>query len=142
MSDHAPPGGPLRWEVTAPAEPAVVDTVQDGLVALWREGAVDPHVALRLELGLVEIVANIVEHAYDPAETGREITVVVEVAPGRVTASAWDNGRPTGIDLSTVALPEDDAESGRGLAMALAALDELRYERDGERNRWSLVCLR
>lgn len=142
MSERDPDRATLRWEVTAAAEPAVVDTVQDGLVGLWRDGAVDPHVALRLELGLVEIVANIVEHAYRPDEIGREITVLVEVAPSRVTASAWDNGQPTGIDLSSVALPGDDAESGRGLAMALAALDELRYERDGERNRWSLVCLR
>lgn len=46
------------------------------------------------------------------------------------------------IDLSEVVLPADLAESGRGLAVASAAFDDLDYTRVGGRNRWRLLCVR
>ena len=46
------------------------------------------------------------------------------------------------IDLSSVAMPDELAESGRGLALAMAAVDDLSYEREGGRNLWRLTCIR
>ena len=37
-------------------------------------------------------------------------------------------------------MPDDDAETGRGLAMALATLDHLGYEQVEGRNLWELRC--
>ena len=36
------------------------------------------------------------------------------------------------------ALPDASAESGRGLALVGMVVDELRYEREGDRNRWTV----
>ena len=46
------------------------------------------------------------------------------------------------VDLSEVTLPDPDAESGRGLALALASLDHLEHRRDRGRNVWVLHCTR
>ena len=44
------------------------------------------------------------------------------------------------MDLSTVIMPCADAESGRGLALALAAVDDLQYRNVEGRNVWGLRC--
>ena len=46
------------------------------------------------------------------------------------------------LDLGEVTMPGDEAESGRGLALALASLDHLTHERVDGRNRWTMVCER
>jgi serine/threonine-protein kinase RsbW len=128
-------------ELTAPADPAVVDAVQDGLAALWeRCPDLPPGVALRFELGLVEILGNVVEHAFDPDHPGRALRVVVRVEDGTVHGELADNGEPAAVDLSAVTMPDADAESGRGLALALASLDALDYQRRGGTNVWLLRC--
>jgi serine/threonine-protein kinase RsbW len=131
--------------VTAAATPEVVDRVLDELAALWER---TPDVAVadrtRFEMGVVEILGNIVEHAFRADDgrgaDGRELTVEVHVAPAALTAVLGDNGRPAEIDLSDVTMPGADAESGRGLALAVAALDGLEHERVEGRNRWTLRC--
>lgn len=129
--------------VTALATPQVVDRVLDELERLWaREPGVTDADKGRFEMGLVEILGNIVEHSFrlgDGAE-GRELSVEVDVTPAALTAVLADNGRPAEIDLSDVTMPGPEAESGRGLALALAALDHLEHERVDGRNRWTLRC--
>lgn len=141
MSEPAISGTPEMLRLTAPAEPQVVEQVQERLAAVW-EAVPDlsPDVTMRFEMGLVEILGNIVEHAYAPDAPGRLLTVEVDASADGVQGTLFDNGQPAAIDLSTVTMPPDDAESGRGLALALAALDHLSYERDGDRNRWHLRC--
>ena len=39
-------------------------------------------------------------------------------------------------------MPDELAESGRGIPLAQAALDELSYRRDADANIWTLVLLR
>lgn len=129
--------------VTARPTPEVVDRVLDELGRLWdRESGVSDHDRGRFELGLVEILGNIVEHAYrlgDGAD-GRELSVEVDVTPAALTAVLGDNGRPVEVDFGAVTMPDVDAESGRGLALALAALDHLEHDRVDGRNRWTLRC--
>ncbi len=128
--------------LTVPAEPAALDTVQDALAGLWERSGVDAVTAMRFETGLVEITANVIEHSFDPDHPGREFTLVVEVGAAEVTAQLSDNGKPAAIDLSDVTLPDDDAESGRGLAIALATLDELTHEHRDGLNIWHLSLRR
>jgi serine/threonine-protein kinase RsbW len=64
------------------------------------------------------------------------------VTPGKVIAAFGDNGQPAELDLSGAAMPGELAESGRGLPLAKAALDELTYDRVEGRNVWTLVRLR
>lgn len=131
-----------------PVTPEAIDEVQDALARFWE---LDDDVAMvdriRFETALVEIVGNVVEHAYahDSSrgyEAGRALEVRLTLDEAGVEAQVSDNGLPVEIDLGQVTMPGDEAESGRGLALALAAVDDMRYERSGGRNRWVLVCRR
>jgi serine/threonine-protein kinase RsbW len=146
MSEAA--ADPDRIELSVPARPASLDLVHTAVAQLWDgHDSIGPVDRIRFETAVVEIFANIVEHAFrtDPAlpdELTRRLRLSLAVTDELVTARFSDNGLPAELDLSTITLPDDDADSGRGLAMAVAALDDLQYERVAGRNHWSLVCRR
>lgn len=130
-----------------PVTPEAIDEVQDALARFWElDGDVTMLDRIRFETALVEIVGNVVEHAYaldsSSGDEGRALEVRLLLDPASVEAQVSDNGLPVEIDLGRVTMPDEDAESGRGLALALAAVDDMRYERSGGRNRWVLVCRR
>jgi serine/threonine-protein kinase RsbW len=140
-----PDPGTVVDSFDAPVAEESLDLVQDRLAALWeRDASVDPADRMRLEMAVVEVVANIIEHAFaaDSAATGRVLHVDLRLDPESVEAVLSDNGLPTELDLGTVTMPGEDAVSGRGLALAVAAVDEIGYERVGGRNRWTLRCRR
>jgi serine/threonine-protein kinase RsbW len=132
----------------APVEEETLDLVHDRLEAFWlRDGSVEPADRMRVEMAVVEIVGNIIEHAFaadgapdTPAR--RVLHVALRLDPESIEAVLSDNGLPTELDLESVTMPGDDAVSGRGLALAVAAVDELDYERVGGRNHWTLRCRR
>jgi serine/threonine-protein kinase RsbW len=121
-----------RSLVTA-AEPAALERVHELLEQLWEDaddvGADD---RIRFETAVTEIAGNIVMHAPD----GRplEFTLQVGARPDRIEARFEDAGRRVDVDLAAAQLPDDLAESGRGLALALAAADEVEYRREGATN--------
>ena len=124
---------------------AVIDHVQDRLAAfLDRDPTVKDTHRARFELALVEIVGNIVEHAFaaDADNDGRRLSVDLRLAADRIAATLADNGVPHELDLGSVTMPGEDAVSGRGLALAVAAVDDLTYERVDGRNHWGLLCRR
>jgi serine/threonine-protein kinase RsbW len=152
MAESQGPGE--RIEVSVPARPESLELVHPVLEQLWAVYDVPALDRMRFETAVVEIFANIVEHAFrsdppdapdgpdspDAAVDGRRLELVVAVGPEELVATFTDNGLPVELDLSEVTLPDAEAESGRGLAMALAAVDELHYERRDGRNRWRLAC--
>ena len=140
-----PDGGTVVETFQAPVAEESLDLVQDRLEALWaRDGSVEPADRMRLEMAVVEVVGNIIEHAFaaDSAATGRVLQVVLTLGPESIEAVLSDNGLPTELDLGSVTMPDEDAVSGRGLALAVAAVDEIGYQRVGGRNHWTLRCLR
>jgi serine/threonine-protein kinase RsbW len=124
--------------LTAPAAPASVDLVHRLLQELWAECAADGPAAedrIRFETALVEVAGNIAEHS-----GAREFVLHVVVHPDRLVADFSDDGAGFGGDPGAAALPDDPlASSGRGLALARAAVHELAYERAGTQNRWHVV---
>jgi anti-sigma regulatory factor (Ser/Thr protein kinase) len=105
---------------------------------LWAQyDDVAPADRLLFETAVIEIAGNIAQHAPDGVPL--QFTLALRVEPDRIEAEFHDRGRPADVDLGVVALPDDSAESGRGLAMARAAVDELRYRRDGSTNHWRIV---
>jgi serine/threonine-protein kinase RsbW len=143
-----PDAGAERIELSVPARPGSLELVHAAVDQLWSQHTnVEAADRARFETAVVEIFANIVEHAFRtdpdlPDGLGRRLELSLEATEGDVLARFSDNGLPAELDLSAVTMPGEGAESGRGLAMALAALDDLRYERISGRNRWSLVCRR
>ena len=113
----------------------------DRLHALFEQVATDhPDLdgadLMLFETAVMEIAGNVVEHGR-PA--GRVSWVFdLEVTPERLTGELSDSGQEYLGDLSP-AMPEALAESGRGLALAGAALDELDYRRGDDANHWTMV---
>ena len=129
-------GTALRSLVT-PAVPGSLDALHELLDLLWLDV---PDVTVRERHGfttaVAEVAANIVEHA----AAGQDVSmhVVLHAQPTRVEALLEDRGTPyDGVATSDGGDPE--AESGRGLALARALVDEVTYERDGPVNRWLVV---
>ena len=130
--------------ISVPARPESLDLVHPVLEQLWiGHSEVPLRERMRFETALVEIFANIVEHAYradlDMHSDGRRLELRVAVVEKDIRATFIDSGEPVELDLSDVVMPDEESESGRGLAMAIAALDELRYERLDGRNHWHLL---
>ena len=125
--------------LTAPAGPESLGRVHELLAQLWAgEPAVGDRDRLRFETAVAEIAANIAEHA--AASGARRLELRLRGLPDRVEAVFEDDGGP--VAPGPGGWPPDDAERGRGLELARAAADVLRYERDGARNRWVVVLTR
>ena len=134
-----------RLVLSAPAVPEVLDVVHAMLDQLCAgAGRLDDRDRARFETAVIEILANVVEHAFEQDKTsGRRFDITLLADDEQLEATLADNGLPMALDLSNIALPDDElAESGRGLALATAALDELRYQRVEDRNHWTLRCRR
>lgn len=127
-----------------PATVESLDTVQDRFATWWDGlGIDDVRPRFALETAVAEIAANIVEHTLrTDQEAGRRYSVELDATEHDVTAVLRDNGQPADVDLSAVTMADVDAESGRGLALAIAALDRLEHRHDDGHNVWTLVCAR
>lgn len=148
MSDDKMPG---RLDLSAPADPEMMDLVHAMLKQLWtNHGDVPDADRFRFEMAVMEILGNIVEHAYRmehpeggvDAGVARRFDISLGATDSELVATFADNGMPVALDLSNVAMPDEDAESGRGLALARAAVDDMSYERVAGRNHWRLLCVR
>jgi anti-sigma regulatory factor (Ser/Thr protein kinase) len=118
--------------------PECLDRVHDLLTRLWADASeVSGDDRIRFETAVAEVAANIVEHAGDGAVV--ELDLEVCAYADRVEALFCDTGAAAEVDVEGASLPGDMAESGRGLAIARAAVDEVVYERDGEVNRWRVT---
>ena len=100
-------------------------------------GEADPSLIL-FELALSEIGTNVL--IYGRPQTGPDAAVeyVLDLDGGVLEARFADLGAPLHNQL-TREMPDPLSESGRGLAIAREALDELSYTREGTVNRWRLV---
>lgn len=118
-----------------------LDAVHGALEHFWsasedRAGAPPVDDRMQFDLAVIELAANICEHAGPPG------TVVLELAlalyPDRVEAVFHDDGERVELPPRR-GLPSDAAESGRGLAIVERVVDEIRYERaENDQNVWYL----
>jgi serine/threonine-protein kinase RsbW len=122
----------------SPAVPASLDLVHTLLEAVWASHQdVQADDRMRFELGVTEIAGNIVEHAAAPAPI--DFHLCVEVFDDRLEARFRDPGRRVEVDFDNTAMPDAMAESGRGLALVLAVVDQLTYRHDGSDNHWLVM---
>ncbi|MEN0135678.1 MAG: ATP-binding protein [Rhodococcus sp. (in: high G+C Gram-positive bacteria)] len=117
------------------ARPESLNEVHELLADLWLQDPLDGRRRIEFESAVAEIAANIIEHT-----SGDTVTMQLEVRalPDRIEARFEDDGDPVPVDLTTVELPDELAERGRGLAIAATVLDRLDYHRDGNVNIWML----
>lgn len=90
-----------------------------------------PEESARVELCAVEAVNNAVQHAYE-GRPGGVVEIEVRLAPDALHLEVRDHGRAMDPKrLESAGLPPDDRtlldESGRGLRILHAAMDEVAY---------------
>ncbi|MCV7366907.1 anti-sigma regulatory factor [Mycolicibacterium duvalii] len=114
-----------------------LERIQQVLDETWAAHEIPDIARMHVELAVSEIASNIIEHSAD----GKPVRLRMEVAllPDAVRITFTDDGHAAPVDLSTVAMPDDTAERGRGLAIAHRVLDEISYRRDADGNHWTLV---
>lgn len=134
-------GGRHEYSLTAPAVPASLDRVHALLQEVWAaHGDLAETDRMLFEVAVTEVGGNIAEHAHDGEPL--DFTLHVRVHPDRIEGDFLDDGRRAEVDLAAATMPRALSESGRGLALTLAAVDELVYRRDGGTNHWRIVRLR
>jgi len=119
------------------APPDDVNSVHDHLQSVW-DGHADVGELDRIsfETALIELAANVIRHG--DAGGGVTCSLTVNVTGDRIEAHLTDSGQAGDIRL-TPALPDELAESGRGIPLITALVDVVRYERQGDANRWYLA---
>jgi serine/threonine-protein kinase RsbW len=104
-------------------------------------GDIDETMVHSIELAVHEIATNIVDHAYSENQAGviEASLVLSKGSQRRLTVELSDAGTP--FDAAAVAPVnlESPQESGYGLFLAEALLDEVHYERRSGRNIWRLT---
>jgi serine/threonine-protein kinase RsbW len=121
--------------------PATLDEIGTILERMW---SLHPHVPdsvrTQIVIAVGEIGANIVEHAARGGPVRLRMEVLVSLEEVRV--AFLDDGPSAQMQITAPPeMPDEMAESGRGLALAHAVLDRLWYHRQMF-NHWILVSKR
>lgn len=102
--------------------------------------------AYKLRLAVDELVSNAIIHGYEEAGLNGEIDLAASMDDSKLTLSIEDTG--LAYDPTQHRLPTEDELSkaliqrphgGLGIYLVLDGVDELRYERIGDRNRNILI---
>ena len=121
------------------APPANVNDVHDFVeLELNRHPDLSDRDRMTFETALIELASNVIQHA----DTGLGVacTLTLRVDSDSIRARLSDTAEDGGFKLMAHGLPKDDlAESGRGIAFIQALVDDLCYDRVGDRNFWSIT---
>lgn len=137
MSEPSKPEA-TRHTLLLQAPPDNVDAVHTLLETVW---AHDVLVSLadrvRFETALIELASNVLQHT----DTGSGVTCYLwlEISAEQIVATLRDSGADGVGQLPDSGMPDELAESGRGLPLIHALVDELDYQRDGDMNEWRIV---
>ncbi|MBX9718374.1 MAG: SpoIIE family protein phosphatase [Microbacteriaceae bacterium] len=118
--------------------PDTVDTLQDLLATVWAQTPqLDSADRMAAELSIVELAANVMEHANNGEPVSFTISIVVY--DDRIEATVTDEGVVDHVDLRDRAMPDQYAERGRGLPIMQALSDSVEHRRIEGFNHWTVV---
>ena len=114
-----------------------IEKVHEMLEAVWAKSpSVSSTDRLSFETALIELSSNVIRHADDGS--GIRCVLTVGVSDARIEARLTDTGLASTVELVGRTMPEELAESGRGIALIRALVDELEYVRSGSSNHWRI----
>ena len=117
--------------------PDDVDSVHDMLESVWLSAPqVSPRDRFSFETALIELASNVIRHADGGA--GVSCALTVEITAHRIVASLTDSGLAGNISLIAPSMPDELEESGRGLSIIHALVDEVGYDRSDDLNHWRI----
>ena len=108
-------------------------------ILLKRSGVPEETISL-CELALQELLANLVDHAYEGNPNG-QITVRMAGSREQIAIQTEDTGIPANVNLEEIHMPapEELAEGGYGIAIIRTLIDEVQYKSLQGKNIWTLV---
>lgn len=128
----------MSHQITVISPPDTLDAVHELMATVWRKSPeVGPQDQICFETALIELASNVFKHADDGG--GISCTLTINISGDKLEALLRDSGEPGDIQLTGIAMPEDFAESGRGIPLIQALVHELSYAREGEHNVWKIV---
>ena len=89
---------------------------------------------LRFETALIELAANVIQHADDG--NGIVADISIEITGDSIRGTISDSSPAGMVDLAMRDMPDELAESGRGIAFIQRLVDVFHYERRDEENLW------
>ena len=118
--------------------PDDVDTVHNLLETVWSDApGISTRDRMSFETALIELATNVIQYAN--AGTGVSCRVSVETQDDQISASLCDSGKAADVELDGRQMPDGMAESGRGIPLIQALVDELTYSRDDDVNHWEIT---
>lgn len=119
------------------AVPDQLDAVHALLArAAGEHPGLDPMDVMLFETAIIEIANNVVE--YGRPEGAVRWKFVIRVRDDEIEAELDDTGQ-TFTPEQGKAMPDEDAEGGRGLPLAEALLDQIEFTRMHDKNHWHMV---
>ena len=137
-----------RASITVPAEAAELGRLVGFLSGFWDAHELPFADSMRFELSLEEVFINVVTHGVDGVAppAGHEVhpvTVSLALAGDRLEMVVEDHGMafdPLGrAEVDTDAPMEDRGIGGLGIHLVKTLMQEVRYERTGDRNRLVMI---
>jgi serine/threonine-protein kinase RsbW len=126
-----------RKNLVFSAPPDDVDAVHEFLETVWEANpGVSEFDRMAFETALIELASNVIQHA--AGEGGVTCVLTVSADEDGLSASLADTADAGGIVLMDRSMPDELSESGRGIALIQALVDDLRYERVDDHNVWSI----
>jgi serine/threonine-protein kinase RsbW len=114
------------------------DAVHVALASLWDERSdVDEMDRMTFETALIELVSNVIQHG--ASTTTILCRLDITASDDALSAVLVDTAEPADVDTGPRAMPEEFAESGRGLAFIQALVDDFQYARAEGRNIWTIT---
>jgi len=118
--------------------PGDVNLVHELLAAVWENSPEVPiEERYRFETALIELASNVIKHA--TSSNGVSCVVRVQSTKGQLVAELRDTADPGDVQLVGRVMPDHLAESGRGIPLSQALVDELEYSQDDGYNLWRIT---
>jgi len=137
---------PITDSIVVPGSPRELHHLNAFLGAFWARHALPPRDAMRVELGLEEVFINVVTHGLKGADPETsQVTVDLLLDDARLELAIEDPGPPFdplhgGTPVDTTSDMETRHLGGLGIHLVRTLLDDVRYERLGDRNRLTMTA--
>lgn len=124
------------YRLEGAAQPEVLDRIHALFDEVREErDDVDSTDLMLLETAVIEIAGNVVAHGRPAGSI--DMTMTVAVGETDLAVRIRETGQPP-PDRPSYAMPDLDAEHGRGLPLCAAILDTFDYRRVDHANEWHL----
>ncbi len=123
-----------------PAADDAIETVHNDLDSLWQDAPfVGDMDQMTFTTAVIESASNVVQHSEPAGEKPVELGVDIEVWPNLLQARISAHHAKAPFGPMTPGAPDQDAESGRGLALIQALVTTVTFERQDSTNTWDLT---